>query len=132
MKKTDEHIDTFTKKITQDAGLETPSIDFTAMVMAKVEESTISSKATTYEAPISRNMWLGIAASFALIIACVLLEASPKESGILSSINFTFDYRFSLPKISFSKILGYGLFFLVLTFMIEISLLKRYFERSIS
>ena len=59
----EEHIDIFTRKIIKDAGLEKPSIDFTAMVMAKVETDKVPlpSKPITYEAPISSKGWIAIA-----------------------------------------------------------------------
>ena len=126
------HIDNLSRKIVKDAGIESPSFDFTAKVMAELEHTPSKSKATTYEAPISKNGWFVIASATFAIFAYVLLKNSSPQVSPLIPFSFDIDFKQFLPEIPFSKILGYGVFFLLMMFIIEISLLKRHFDRHFS
>lgn len=57
---TEQHLDKLAKKVMQSSTLESPSLDFTANIMAKVKASGIS-HVTVYKPLISKRTWIIVA-----------------------------------------------------------------------
>lgn len=129
---TEQHLDRLAKKVMQSSLPESPSLDFTTNVMAKIEASTISHK-TVYKPIISKRAWL------ILIILVVGSLSYGFFSGGIESLGWfdTIDYGIisnnkvteAISGIKFSKTLMYAIGFCGLVFFIQISMMKHYFNK---
>jgi len=130
----DTHIERLVDKAIKDVPLESPSLDFTNSVMAKVnalQKSTI----TTYRPLISKPWWFAIFAVSTLVVCFILFGTSTKHINWLSFIdlNVFADTKFStaLSGFKMSKITTYSVVLFGIMLFIQVPLLKNYFEKRI-
>ena len=133
MDKQSKNIDLYTKKIVQEAGLESPSSYFTNNVMNMVAKKAITKPTTASYIPlISKNNKFILLAI--LVSVFLYLIFNPMfETSYLSkyTVSLNFKQWFSSTNLfdSFSKTTLYGIGFLAL-FLIQIPFLKKYMERT--
>ncbi|WP_438424755.1 hypothetical protein [Aquimarina macrocephali] len=122
------------KHLVKEAGLETPSVDFLKNVMERVELSTVE-MSSAYKPLISKKVWFVIAVVTAVLLCATPFLSDSKES-ILSSIDFSFFNKISIKNpfsdFTFHKTTIYGILFLALLFLIQITILKRRIDRRFS
>ncbi|WP_024772190.1 hypothetical protein [Aquimarina macrocephali] len=122
------------KHLVKEAGLETPSVDFLKNVMEQVELSTVE-MSSAYKPLISKKVWFVIAVVTAVLLCATPFLSDSKES-ILSSIDFSFFNKISIKNpfsdFTFHKTTIYGILFLALLFLIQITILKRRIDRRFS
>jgi len=132
-KHSEQHLDKLAKKVMQASSLETPSIDFTATIMKKIEGLETSS-ITTYKPLISKKVWIIISA---LIIGGLwylfTLEGSQTSSGLLDKVDYSMVTDNSIVDaisgLVMSKVLMYAVTLFGAAWFIQISLLKHQFNK---
>lgn len=127
--KEDNLLNTFTDKMVKSAGLEKPTLDFTAQIMQKVE-ALEQSKTIVYEPLISKRVWWGIAVAIVGVLGYVLFSGS--ESAVFSDSLSEITSQapsWELPRLDFefdvSNLMVYSFLILAGFVMIEIPLLRR-------
>lgn len=124
----EQHLDKLAKKVIKKLPLETPSFDFTATIMAKIE-ATETSSITTYKPLISKKAWLVISAIVAgLIIYLFSLDGSQTSSGMLDKVDLSMvtDNKLvnTVSSVMMSKILIYAVTLFGAAWFLQITLLK--------
>ncbi|KRD11247.1 hypothetical protein ASE21_05945 [Flavobacterium sp. Root901] len=127
MKESDKNLEKLIEKMMSEDKLQTPSFDFTSKIMSEVlvlEEK----KLKTYKPLISKSVWISIGIALALLIIyvsfftgtdTVLDVKTPyvdKISGLFSGIHI-------------SKTLLYTLLIVPIMMLIQIGVLKNYFDK---
>lgn len=129
--KVDKHIENLVDKSMKRQSLEAPSLDFTKHVMSQVEVSQ-GSAITRYKPLITKPMWYFIIISFLMFIAYAFSIITFQESDWFQQIDFSF---FSnrvvnmLSAVSFSRSLLYSFLVLAIMIVIQVPLLKHYFNK---
>ncbi len=130
-KHVDNCIESLTDKVLKDASLDSPSEDFTALVMSKVEALTQSSK-VAYKPLISKPMWFMIIAGVIGLVTYSVLN-SPTDNGLLSTVDFSFltnnKLSNAMSSMTFSRTILYSMVLFALMFGIQIPILKGYFDK---
>lgn len=123
-----KYIEKLIDSVMKDAPIERPSFDFTSTIMSKVE-SLSKSQTTVYQPLISKTVWGFLLVSAICLILFFAFGQPQSESW------FTFDY--SSLNLKVSQIIGginpsnatfYGLLFLAIMLLVQIPILKRYFD----
>ncbi|GGG53926.1 hypothetical protein [Bizionia arctica] len=129
----DKYIEKLVDKAMKDSVLESPSFDFTSLVMQQV---TAKSKVTVYEPLISKKVWFAVFASVIALILFVLLSADTQQNSwfITKDFNLISKLKFSNPFSGFK--LGtttmYGIMLLSMMVCIQIPMLKSYFDKRLN
>ncbi len=122
--KTDE----FTRKLVQDAGLKTPSFDFTALVMKEVETKKLNDEVFVYKPLISKKFW-GV--FLGALISLLMVFRYGKIPVVTSSIIKASlgDYKTSIPQFEFSEITVYSVIVFGVLFAIQATFLKKNLDK---
>ena len=83
---TDQHLDKLAKKAMQSSTIDTPSVDFTNLVMSRIQTATESSS-IVYKPLISKKAWIAIAVGVIGVIAYMLF--SNMESTLAQKFDFS-------------------------------------------
>ncbi len=130
----DNHIEKITDKLFKEMPLEIPSMDFTTNVMSQVE-TIAESDITTYKPLISKRVWMGIAVAIVGVLV-YSFYGSAGESEFFKSLNLSIvsDNKLVsvLSNLSFSKSIIYAATMFVIMFMIQVMVLKGYFNKRLS
>ena len=131
---TDKQIEKLVEKMMKGTSLETPSFNFTDMVMAKVLE-TKTSQVTVYRPLISKWIWyLVFAGIFGLMIYLNFTDLN-ETTGLFESLNLktlpSFNISKAMESFHFSKITMYACIFLAIMLFIQIPVLKHYMDKQI-
>ena len=122
------------KYVVKEAGLESPSVNFLKNVMEQVELSAIE-MSSSYKPLISKKAWFIIGVAVVVLLCTIPFLSDSKES-ILSTIDFSFLNKISIKNpfsgFTFHKTTIYGILFLALLFLIQITILKRRIDRRFS
>lgn len=129
MEAENKKLDQFTKEVMQDAGLQAPSTDFLANVMAEVSKEKVPVK--VYKPLISKVGWLTIAALF-LIFAYVLTNFSLGFSifgdwDLSSLLMEKYQLQVTIP-----STYAYGCFFFLIFVVIQIKIFQKQFDRRLN
>lgn len=131
-KHTDPHLNKIISEVMKDDHLESPSVDFTHSVLAKIENISLN-RSIVYQPLISKKAWLIIIGVFAFYIVLVLL-LMPEGAGL--SINsgklFQENILKYIPSITLSKNLIYALMFTSIMILFQLTLLHYYFNKRLS
>ena len=130
---TEQHLDKLAKKVMQSSTLESPSLGFTANIMAKVKASGIS-HVTVYKPLISKRTWL--------IIAVVILGGlsyaifgNLEGFGLVDKVDLSVisnnRVTEAISGIAFSKTLMYAIGVCGLVFFIQIPMMKYYLNKNL-
>ncbi len=127
--KEDKILDQFTNTMVKSAGLEKPSLDFTAQIMEQVG-ALEASKAIVYEPLISKRAWFVIALAVCGTVGYVFFTGSEfamLDTAINDYINQATTWE--LPKLNFqfdvSNVMVYSFLIMAGFVVIEIPLLRR-------
>jgi hypothetical protein len=119
------------KHLVEEAGLEIPSANFLNNVMEQIELSAIEIS-PVYKPLISKKSWFVIGLVVTVLLCTIPFLNDNKES-ILSTIDFSFFNKISFKNpfsdFTFHKTTIYGILFLALLFLIQITILKRRIDR---
>jgi hypothetical protein len=130
MESDEKKIEAFIEKLMSADTLEQPSVDFTDMVMSKVE-AVANSQATVYKPLIPKAVWFLIIGGFIALVGCLTTNESEVNSSWLN--------RFDWSKVSLnlfenvssnlSSTLMYAVVLLAIMISIQVPLLKYYFNK---
>ena len=133
MKENDgKHIDKLIDKVMKQSSLESPSVDFTALVMGKVEAIQTSTH-TTYEPLISKRVWALLSIGFLVLIGLIARFGKTDNSIWFGNFDFLNTNRFSelLNGIQVSQTTLVSIFIFAFMLLVQIPLLKNYFDKRI-
>jgi hypothetical protein len=129
---TEQHLDKLAKKVIQLSSLESPSLDFTANIMAKVEVSA-TSNITVYKPLISKRVWLLISILVIGSLFYGIFGNGLEGLGWFNSIDYSIISNNKVTEailgITFSKTLMYAVGLCGLMFFIQIPMMKHYFDK---
>ena len=129
---TEQHLDKLAKKAMQSSLLESPSLDFTANIMAKVEASAIS-HLTVYKPLISKRSWLLISILVIGGLSYGIFGSGLESLGWFDNIDYSMisnnKVTQAISGITFSKTLIYAVGFCGLLFFIQIPMMKHFFDK---
>ncbi|WP_117884460.1 hypothetical protein [Aureibaculum luteum] len=125
-----KNIETLVDKLMQDDALTTTSMQFTNSIMAQVEQLDLQ-KAFEYKPLISKKVWLLI--SFLTVSALVYIARYENltQSKWLNYFEFDFSLNF-LPNMHFSNTTLYATIIVSILFLIQIIVLKNYFNKRLN
>jgi len=128
----DKHIEKLIDKIMADISLDTPSSNFTSNVMTQVE-TLVNQSAIKYQPLISKRSWILVLISVMALITYFVFGASLESSGWFSGIDFTLESSNKLTNImsslKLSKTSYYAVIMLSVMLIIQIPVLKYYFDK---
>jgi hypothetical protein len=131
----DKHIEKLVDNTMKNSKLESPSLDFTNVVMAQVnalQKSTV----TTYQPLISKPWWFAIFVMALLVVLFIIFGSSTNETNWLSFIDISVltDNKLSTALSGFkvSKIVMYSVVLFGIMLIIQVPILKNYFDKRIA
>ncbi|MDU8885566.1 hypothetical protein RXV94_05280 [Yeosuana sp. MJ-SS3] len=130
--KTDKYLDKLVNKMMKDVSLETPSENFEANLMAKVFDLS-TQKTIAYKPLISKSVWILLSFGFIVFMSYLVFGITWQDSESLITINF--DYLFNnkltqmLVGIKLSNTFTYAILSLALMCLIQITVLKNYYDK---
>ncbi len=131
----DKNIERLVDKAMKHSELESPSLDFTNVVMSQVG-ALKQSAVTTYKPLISKPMWFAIFAIGLSIALYIMLGTSTTETGWLNYIDLSvltnIKFSFALPEFAVSKTVIYAVVLFGLMLFIQVPILKHYFDERIA
>ncbi|HLT32421.1 MAG TPA: hypothetical protein VKZ98_01400 [Aquaticitalea sp.] len=131
----DKHLESLVEKVLKQSTLDTPSFDFTANLMSRVESSS-PSIATTYKPLISKQVWALIVLGFIGFVAYTFIVNKSEASDLFNNIDFSIvnadKFTDILNGFKAPKLAAYGVGLVALILLIQIPLLKNYFDKRIS
>ena len=125
MKEEDKNIEKFIEKVMAETSLETPSFDFTSKIMKQVTVEK-EAKVAVYKPLISKPVWYSISAILLAIIAYSFFNGN-KETQF--DIDLSAKISSLIPNIHFSDTTTYSVLIVTLMVMIQIPILKSYFDK---
>ncbi len=129
---TEQHLDKLAKKVMQSSSLESPSLDFTANIMAKVEDLAIS-HITVYKPLISKRSWLLISILVIGSLSYGVFGSGLEGLGWFDTIDFSIitnnKVTEAISGITFSKTLMYAVGLCGLLFFVQIPMMKHFFDK---
>jgi len=127
MKESDKNIENLIDKMMSEDTLESPSIDFTSKIMAQVLVAE-KNKVKIYKPLISKTIWVIIGFSLlGLTVYTSLFSGTEYNLGIDKSYTERFSTLFS--GIHLSKNILYAVLIVPFMILIQIGLLKNYFDK---
>ncbi len=131
-KQKDKQLDQLAKKIMKDTPLESPSINFTDMVMSRVEAVEVSS-VTTYRPLIPKGGWVIIVSILCGLITYAALGYNMESLGWLNNINLkvfpNLELSNPLSGLVIPKIVTYAVVLFGFMLSIQIFFLKRHLSK---
>ncbi|WP_316636082.1 hypothetical protein [uncultured Flavobacterium sp.] len=127
MKENDKNIENLIDKMMSESTLESPSIDFTSKIMSQVLVAE-KSKIKTYKPLISKQIWMLIAASLVAVIVYGSLF-SGNEYNMKASDIYADKFNDLISGIHISKTVLYALLIVPFMVLIQIGVLKNYFDK---
>ncbi|KQO34268.1 hypothetical protein ASF10_00655 [Flavobacterium sp. Leaf82] len=127
MKENDKEIENLIEKMMRENTLESPSFDFTSKIMSQVLEVE-KSKIKAYKPLISKSAWI-----FISIVLIMLIAYSVDSGNNISNFELTQSYSDKIStvfsEIHFSTNVLYGLLVIPFMVLVQIGVLKNYFDK---
>ncbi len=132
---TDKQIEKMVDKMMKETSLESPSFNFTDMVMAQVLEAK-TSQVTVYKPLISKWIWYAVFASMiGLMVYLTFNDSNPASTGLFDKLNLK-----ALPSLNISKAFEnfhysrttiYACVLLTVMLFVQIPILKYYMDKKL-
>ena len=130
----DKQVERLIDKVMKQSTLETPSFDFTSLVMEKVDAIKTSTH-TIYEPLISKATWLMLSGGFVVFIGAILWFGKSETAGWFDDLDWnilnTNGFSDLLNGLKFSQITNISILIFALMLLIQIPLLKNYFDKRV-
>ena len=127
----DKQLEKLVDDLMKDAGLESPSVDFTSNVMSKVLASK-TSEVTVYKPLISKPVFMVIFGCVLTLFIYLMMNGEKQETGWFSHLKSGLFYTNELPAVfKVSKIMVYAVVSTTIIFLVQISFLKNYFDKQL-
>lgn len=129
MNESDKNIENLIDKMMAESTLESPSIDFTSKIMDQVLAAE-KSKIKAYQPLISKTTWIFMAAGLTVLIAYSLYSNNGTSDLETPQLYLHLDKATTLfSGIHFSKNILYALLIVPIMILIQIGVLKNYFDK---
>lgn len=130
--KIDKHLEKLVDNTMKKSILESPSSDFTNVVMAQVNAMQ-KSAVTTYQPLISKPWWFAISVMALMVVLFIIFGSSTNDPiwlGFIDLSVFT-DNKLSMSLSGFkvSKIVMYSVLLFGIMLLIQVPILKNYFDK---
>ena len=130
MKESDKNLEQLIDKMMAEEKLQSPSLDFTSKIMSEVlilEEKKIKA----YKPLISKPVWIAIGAAVAFLIVHVSLFSVSESNLKIDEIGTLYSNKIStaFSGIHFSKNILYAILILPIMILIQVGVLKNYFDK---
>ena len=123
----DKHLDNLSRKVMGKSSVESPSFDFTNVVMSQVQALNYS--VTTYKPLISKWIWSLILLGVIAVFGYVIFGNATSESTWLKDLNLEGISFNPLPEFNPSQSMNYAVLLFAIMLCIQIPLLKHYFNK---
>jgi len=127
MKESDKNIENLIDKMMAEDTLETPSFDFTSKIMAQVLVAE-KAKIKPYKPLISISTWIFIGAALALLIVYNVFFAGTQNNLEIGK-SYTDKISEIVSGIHISKTLLYAILIVSFMILIQVGVLKNYFDK---
>lgn len=129
MKESDKNIENLIDKMMAESTLDSPSIDFTSKIMAQVLAAE-KSKTKIYKPLISKTTWILIGAGLTALIVYCLYATNNTSTLETPSLYLNLDKAATVfSGIHFSKNILYAVLIVPIMILIQIGVLKNYFDK---
>ena len=128
MKESDEYYENLVDKVMAESGLQKPSADFTSKIMSQVL-AIEKNKSIVYKPLISKPVWFVIFGCLIAFIGYVVFAWNKATDYDLMSTLYYSKIDNLVPVFQFSKSTSYAVFIVVLMLLIQIPLLKNYYDK---
>jgi hypothetical protein len=129
---TDKQIEKLVDKMLKETSLESPSFNFTNMVMAQVLV-TETSQATVYKPLISKWIWYVVFTGIIGLTVYLIFNEPTTSNGLFEKLNFkrlpSFNFSNVISRFQFSKTTVYACGLLTVMLFIQIPILKHYINK---
>ena len=125
MKEEDKNVEKFIDKIMSEASLETPSFDFTSKIMGQVLVAK-EAKTISYKPLISKSVWYFMGIFFGIMFGYSFFVGSTESQ---FDIDLSAKISSLIPNFNFSDSTTYSILIVTLMVLIQIPLLKNYFDK---
>ena len=126
MKESDKNIENLVDKMMAESNLESPSIDFTSRIMAQILAAE-KSKIKAYKPLISKQTWFLIIGGLIVLFICAFMTGGEYDMRINKFYTEKVSHLFS--EIDISKNILYAILIVPLMVLIQIPLLKNYYNK---
>ncbi|MCB0445028.1 MAG: hypothetical protein R2812_07740 [Gelidibacter sp.] len=128
----DKPIEKLITKVMQTSTLETPSFDFSSQVMSHIEAFE-NNKVIIYQPLISKKVWAVIFGCFVAFMVCIFMTTSKDTSRWTNALNFSMFFNNDISKllsgVVFSKTTTYILMIATVMLLVQLPMLKSYFDK---
>lgn len=128
---TEQHLNDLGKRIIKDANLESPSLDFTKNLMAKIEAQS-SASSIVYKPLISKVGWVCIIVILSAISIYLSLSGS-KDTLLFNTIDYSGLTKHKISElmsgVTISKSVIYAIGFFGLVWCIQIAIMKHFLNK---
>ena len=129
MKESDKYYENLVDKVMAEGTMQKPSADFTSRVMSQVLVLQ-KTKRIVYKPLISKSVWVVIFGSLVVFIGYVVFAPDKAVGSDLSISTLCYSKIDNLiPVIQFSKNTSYAVLIVVLMVLVQISILKNYYDK---
>jgi hypothetical protein len=127
MKESDKNIENLIEKMMADNSLESPSIDFTSKIMSQVL-AVQENKIKVYKPLISKQIWVLIIGALIALTSCAFLFGNTAYD-IKIDESYTAKFSDLFSGIHISKSILYAILVVPFMILIQIGVLKNYFNK---
>lgn len=127
MKESDKNIENLIDKMMAENTLESPSIDFTSKIMARVLVAE-KSKIKVYRPLIAKPVWFFIGTALIALIICTILFSGTENNLEIGKL-YTDKMAAAFSQIHFSKNIIYAILIVPVMILLQIGILKNYFDK---
>ncbi|MBZ4035899.1 hypothetical protein K6T82_14055 [Flavobacterium sp. 17A] len=130
MTESDKNIEQLIEKMMAEEKLQSPSIDFTSKIMANIQVLE-EKKLKAYKPLISKSIWISIGIAVALLVIYVSLFSVSDNDLKIDEIGKIYSDKMTatFSGIHFSKNILYAILILPIMILIQIGVLKNYFDK---
>lgn len=130
MKESDKNIEQLIDKMMAEDKLQSPSFDFTSKIMAEVHVIE-EKKLKAYKPLISKPIWISIGIASALLVIYVSLFSVSESNIEIEQVGKLYSDRMStaFSGIHFSKNILYAILILPVMILVQVGILKNYFDK---
>ncbi|KAF2339410.1 hypothetical protein [Flavobacterium tistrianum] len=130
MKESDKNIEQLIEKMMADEKLQSPSIDFTSIIMSQVHLLD-EKKLKAYKPLISKPIWISIGLALATLVIYVSLFSVSETDFKIDEFGKLYSDRMStaFSGIHFSKNILYAILIVPIMILIQVGILKNYFDK---
>ncbi len=131
----DKNWERFVDKAMKEAGLESPSVDFTDKVMKSLELQQVQKSTVVYKPPISRATWIVIVAITAGLLGWTVITGTSLELNWVPTLNehislSTVWEGLTFPSLNYTSLYSLGAFALFVC--VQLLIMKRRFDHRFS